>query len=171
MVMVWDPGQTKHPPGLVRLGMKWDRFATPSRWGEASPNFDRRIGVQRWGQKTVCEARLWVLNGTWAVVAEVDTQECMTFAAARWTGTHFMSLLCFAAIRWAIMCMRSLAFAISTALVCTIMVFAPWRASARLIWTMSIIALFGFLMFPFAISVTVLVARLVAISVSALGGL
>ena len=52
---------------------------SPKSTGEASPNFDQRIGVQRWGQTTVCEAQLWVLNGTWAEAAEVDTQECVTF--------------------------------------------------------------------------------------------
>ena len=26
----------------------------PKSMGEVSPNFDQRIGVQRWGQKTVC---------------------------------------------------------------------------------------------------------------------
>ena len=67
-----------------------------SQWGEVSPDFDRRIGVQRWGQKTVCKAWLWVLNGTWAEVAEVDTQECVTFCSCTvdWHSLHISALFC-----------------------------------------------------------------------------
>ena len=59
MVMIRDPRQTKCLPELVRLWMKWDRVHHPlGQLGEASPDFDQRTGVQRWGQKTVCEAWL-----------------------------------------------------------------------------------------------------------------
>ena len=91
------------------------------------------------------------------------------FAAVRWTGAHSMSLLCFAAVGWNPMPMWSFAFAISGAL--TIMVLASGTATARLIWTMSVIALFGSLTFPVVISVMVLVTRLIAISILVLSSM
>ena len=97
MVMVWEPGQMKCLPGLVHLQMKWDRVCHPlSQWGEVSPDFDQRIGVQRWGQKTVCEAQLWVLNGTWVEEAEVNAQECMTFCGRTmdWHSLCISALFC-----------------------------------------------------------------------------
>ena len=67
----------KCPPGLVHSQMKWDRVCPPPKSrGEVSSDFDQRTSVQRWGQKTVCEAWLRVLNGTWVEVAEADAQEC-----------------------------------------------------------------------------------------------
>ena len=59
MVMIWDPRQTECLPKLVCLRMKWDRVHHPlGQLGEASPDFDRKTGVPRWGQKTVCKAWL-----------------------------------------------------------------------------------------------------------------
>ena len=88
--------------------------------------------------------------------------------AAWWTGTHLASLLCSAAVVWAIVHVRSHALAISAAFV---VVFAPWRSSMRSIRTMSVVTLLGLISFPFTIFVAVFVARLMSISVLALSGL
>ena len=52
--------------------------------------------MQRWGQKTVYEVQLGVLNGTWAEVAEADAQECMTFCGRTmdWCSLHISALFC-----------------------------------------------------------------------------
>ena len=80
MVMLWDPRQMKCLPELVHLRIKWDRVCHPlGQLGEASPNFDQKTGVWMWGQRTVCEAWLWVLSGTWVKAEEDDDWVCMIF--------------------------------------------------------------------------------------------
>ena len=173
MVMVWDQRQTKYLHGLVHSWMKWDRVHCPlSWWGEASPNFDRRTGVQRWGQKTACEAWLWVLNGTgWR--RQRWQRPCSGVRDFLWphNGLALTPCLCFA-LRLSDGLSHPCDLSHLPLALCS---YVPsWslchgdhlQGQSELCW----LSLFGFLTFPFAISVTVLVARLVAISVSALSG-
>ena len=91
------PGTDKMPAWIgVLVGEMGQGSPPPKSMGEVSPDFDRRIGVQRWGQKTVCKAWLWVLNGTWAEVAEVDAQECRTFCGCNmdWHSLCISALFC-----------------------------------------------------------------------------
>ena len=158
MVMLWDLLQTECLPGLVCSWTKWDGRHPPLSQGEeVSSDFEWRTSVQRWGQKKICGVRLRVLNGTWVEEAEVNAQECATSCgcAMDWCSFCISALFCGCQ-------MDSHAHVISHAshyAVLTIMVFASWRESARPIWTMSVITLFGPIMFPVTILVAVLLTR------------
>ena len=59
MVMLWNPGQMGCLPELVHVQMELDRVHHPlGQLGEVSPDFDQTTSVQRWDQKTACEALL-----------------------------------------------------------------------------------------------------------------
>ena len=89
-------------------------------------------------------------------------------AAARWTGTGPMPLLCFAVIEGTLMSMWMLTLVSTAAL--TIVVFASWRALAGPFWTMPDVSLFGPVMVPIAIPIVVLVTRPAAVFIPALCG-
>ena len=107
------------------------RSPPPKLRGKVSSDFDRRTSVQRWGRKTVCEVQLWVLNGTWAEVAEADAQESTTFCSRviDWCSLHISALFC--GFQMDFHTHTIFPFAISALL--AIVVFASLRASARLI--------------------------------------
>ena len=92
-----EPGTDKMPAWIgVPVDEMEQDSPPPESTGEASPDFDQRTGVQKWGQKTVCRAWLWVLNGTWVEAAEADTQECMTFCShvTDWHSLRISALFC-----------------------------------------------------------------------------
>ena len=165
------PGTDETPTWMVHLQIKWDRVRHPlinggkraltlieDRCAEVGSEHSLR------GMAMGVEWNMGRGGRGWRSGVHDFLQP------PQWTGTYITSLLCFAAVGWTITPMRSLVFAISTMFICTVMVFVPWRASVRPIWTMSVITLFGFLTLPFMISVMVLVIGFVALSVLVLGG-
>ena len=134
----------------------------PRSTGGSEPWLWLRDGVHGGGvggQSVRCGYGCWMEHG-WRQ-KRLMLRSVWFSAVTQWAGTSSPSLLCFAAVRWTVMPMQSFIFAISTTFIDTLMIFVPWEASARPIWTVSVVTLFGFL----TVSVMVLVAGPVSILV------